>query len=159
MGTILHDFYLLRGVISGSLVSWGCCRCGFVGLCVYFSPLSSGWGVPPSRLASSPPFVHVGVLYVILFVEHVRAFYECDQFVYPFEGSCESSPLGVSSMSECMSVSVVHFAFQCDMLSGLDCSSTWAFNCLGWYEALIVFSSVCMSSSALDQPAERFPVC
>src|SRR5258708_5603541 len=70
-----------------------------------------------------------------------------------------SLPHWVSSVSECMSVSVVRFAFQCDMLSGLDCSSAWAFDCLGWYEALIVFSGVCMSSSALDQPAERFPFC
>src|SRR5258708_3272845 len=71
MGTILHDFYLLQGVISDSLVSWGCCWCGFVGLCVYFSPLSSGWGVPPSCLTSSPPSIHVGVLYVLLFVKCV----------------------------------------------------------------------------------------
>ena len=71
MGTILHDFYLLQGVILGSLVSWGCCWCGFVRLCVYFSPLSSGWGVPPSCLISSPPSIHVGVLYVLLFVKCV----------------------------------------------------------------------------------------
>src|SRR5258708_6452395 len=50
-------------------------------------------------------------------------------------------------------------AFQCDVLAGLDCSSTWAFDCLGWNKTFVVLSGVCVSSLALDEPAEHLPVC
>src|SRR5258708_25790855 len=94
--------------VLGVLSDWFCrvlCL-HWVGMCV--SPLSSGWDV---CLSSSPPYSHVGVLYVCLFVERVRAFYKCDQFGYPFEGSCQSPPLGVSPISEYVSVAVWGFFF------------------------------------------------
>ncbi len=142
--------------VLGVLLDWFCwvlCL-HWVRMCV--SPLSSGWDV---CLSSSPPYSHVGVLYVCLFAEHIRVFYKCDQFGYPFEGSCQSPPLGMSPISQYVSVAVVVLAFQCDVLAGLDCGSTWAFDCLGWDKAFVVLSGVCMSHPALDQPAECFLVC
>ncbi len=76
----------------------------------------------------------------------------------PLEGSCQSPPLGVSSVAEYVSVALVGFAFERDALSGLYRRSALAFGWLCWDEAFVVFASVCVSGSALYQPTEHFSV-
>ena len=57
-----------------------------------------------------------------------------------------------------MPLLLVYFAFQRDMLSGLEFGPAWAFYVLGWNESLVVLAGVGMAGSALYESAERLPI-
>ncbi len=55
-------------------------------------------------------------------------------------------------------MAIEKFAFQCDVLAGLDGCSAGASYLLGWDETFVVFTCVCMPGSALYKSAEHFAV-
>src|SRR5258707_2697718 len=102
MGIILHSMvrggnFRLSGVLGVSLMV-------VLGLChsnrkINSVSLLSWWaGLLSSFLIS--PLECVRGLGPGLFVEHIQAFYEFDQFIYSFDCAHKSSPLGIPSMSE-----------------------------------------------------------